>query len=376
MVALEAVCKHFGKEVHPESEWIYMQKDRDFFMHMQLSSGFSEPFPKAGVPEHGAKNLGFITSSASANARFVHHQPLLWKKLRMDEPTEVVAPPKPPKAPTSKALVAPPGSPESPEPVKLEAENLEPTPKADSPRNVTATPEEQLRRRPHVVLSSNSRVFQNCSTEVTMNERRAVKEAKSKVLQGGVVREPLVTPRDQGQSRSIAKRHWQKGFALASQSLQQGSAGAAATGASSATPTPKAVPSSPEQKRASSSEESFALAAMQLVRPRGFHQTSQETADQSTKLRQKRYGRDQLKHRWMHIDDLPSSSECTPEVGQSFWAQHAEVLLGAEADAFTTDSEDESDDKDSPQFCLAVRPAAFAATLGPDIPDVKEKRLA
>ncbi len=151
MVALEAVCKHFGKEVHPESEWIYMQKepsictvcescikrdstnstypstqsplinlqvekevlteqDRDFFMHMQLSSGFSEPFPKArilwrrcnrsfpfqpmstaaqlsrklsgrpilrsfacvcakaGVPEHGAKNLGFITSSSTANA--------------------------------------------------------------------------------------------------------------------------------------------------------------------------------------------------------------------------------------------------------------------------------------------------------------------
>jgi len=272
MVALEAVCKHFGKEVHPESEWIYMQKDRDFFMHMQLSSGFSEPFPKAGVPEHGAKNLGFITSSASANARFVHHQPLLWKKLRMDEPTEVVSP-KPPKAPTSKALVAPPGCPESPEPVKLEAENLEPTPKADSPRNVEATPEEQLRRRPHVVLSSNSRVFQNCSTEVTMNERRAVKEAKSKVLQGGVVREPLVTPRDQGQSRSIAKRHWQKGFALASQSLQQGSAGAATTGASGATPTPKAVPSSPEQKRASSSEESFALAAVQLVRPRQVDST-------------------------------------------------------------------------------------------------------
>ena len=31
MVALEAVCKHFGKEVHPESEWIYMQKEPSIF---------------------------------------------------------------------------------------------------------------------------------------------------------------------------------------------------------------------------------------------------------------------------------------------------------------------------------------------------------
>lgn len=73
------------------------------------------------------------------------------------------------------------------------------------------------------------------------------------------------------------------------------------------------------------------------------------------------------------MDNLPSSSECTPEVGQSFWTRRAEVLLGEQADAFSTDSEDESDDKDSPQFCLAVRPAAFAATLGAE-PEVKEKR--
>ena len=26
MVALEAVCKHFGDEVHPESEWIFMHQ--------------------------------------------------------------------------------------------------------------------------------------------------------------------------------------------------------------------------------------------------------------------------------------------------------------------------------------------------------------
>lgn len=213
MVALEAVCKHFGNEVHPESEWIYMQKERDFFMHMQLSSGFSEPLPKAEVPEHGTKSLNCITSPATANVRFGHHQALLWKKLRMDEPTEVLSP-KPVKTGMEKVLPAPGPSPlEAPEPVAIEMPS--PRPPA-TPRKAEPSPEEQFRRRPRIILSSNSRVFQNCCTEVTMNERRAVKEAKSKAAsQGAVVREPLVTPRDQGQSRSIAKRHWQKGFALA-----------------------------------------------------------------------------------------------------------------------------------------------------------------
>jgi len=35
MVALEAVCKHFGNEVHPESEWIYMQKEAPQFLAAQ-----------------------------------------------------------------------------------------------------------------------------------------------------------------------------------------------------------------------------------------------------------------------------------------------------------------------------------------------------
>lgn len=213
MVALEAVCKHFGNEVHPESEWIYMQKERDFFMHMQLSSGFSEPLPKAEVPEHGAKSLNCITSPATANVRFGHHQALLWKKLRMDEPTEVLSP-KPVKTGLEKVLPAP-GPMEAPEPAAIE-EMPTPRPEPVTPRKAEPSPEEQFRRRPRIILSSNSRVFQNCRTEVTMNERRAVKEAKSKAAsQTAVVREPLVTPRDQGQSRSIAKRHWQKGFALA-----------------------------------------------------------------------------------------------------------------------------------------------------------------
>jgi len=215
MVALEAVCKHFGNEVHPESEWIYMQKERDFFMHMQLSSGFSEPLPKAEVPEHGTKSLNCITSPATANVRFGHHQALLWKKLRMDEATEVLSP-KPVKTGLELEMLPAPGPspPEAPEPVAIELPS--PRPATVTPRKAEPSPEEQFRRRPRIILSSNSRVFQNCCTEVTMNERRAVKEAKSKAAsQGAVVREPLVTPRDQGQSRSIAKRHWQKGFALA-----------------------------------------------------------------------------------------------------------------------------------------------------------------
>lgn len=69
-------------------------------------------------------------------------------------------------------------------------------------------------------------------------------------------------------------------------------------------------------------------------------------------------------------DSAPSSAECTPEVGQRFLTRHAEVL-GTEADPFTSDEED-SDEKESPQFSLAVRP--FASTMGADVPEVKEKR--
>lgn len=57
MVALEAVCKHFGNEVHPESEWIYMQKEKPFekfrFEKFQgLTRDYYGLFTNGGTPNH------------------------------------------------------------------------------------------------------------------------------------------------------------------------------------------------------------------------------------------------------------------------------------------------------------------------------------
>jgi len=249
MVALEAVCKHFGNDVHPESEWIYMHQERDFFMHMHLSheeQGSRMPVP-VKASQHSEPVPGpHGTSTMVANARFVHHRPLFWKTFRMNDEVmmaqESSAFSKRPEVPhmpvadrpwsAGDALV-PVGSSATPMPheggslekpatpvpakkvvtfshlkdsavsVKDEVVNR---PKPSAPRTPEAAPGEGFKRRPQIKLRSNSRTFQMSGIEVGINEKRAVKEAKSKA-QYTASREPLVTPRDvPGGQRTTARQ--------------------------------------------------------------------------------------------------------------------------------------------------------------------------
>ncbi|CAK9110495.1 Uncharacterized protein SCF082_LOCUS51317 [Durusdinium trenchii] len=262
--------------VHPESEWIYAQKERDFFMHMHLSSGFSEPLPQAELPVHGENTLNFLTAPSTANARFAHHQQLLWKKLRMAQ-AENPRPGSPGVAQGENPLAA--------------AEEMSPTAEPEARRGrCEASPEETLRRRPPILLSANSRVFQNCTTEVCLNERRAVKEAKSKHPMGAMIREPLVTPRDQGLSKSFAKRAWQSVATAVKAARAMESAGReGAARRAAGTPTPK-PPIPPPPTRTLVSSEAKVPVAPVAPRPKqksqAHHQrrrllTSQQSRSES-----------------------------------------------------------------------------------------------
>ncbi|CAK9110584.1 unnamed protein product [Durusdinium trenchii] len=153
-----------------------------------------------------------------------------------------------------------------------------------------ASPEETLRRRPPILLSANSRVFQNCTTEVCLNERRAVKEAKSKHPMGAMIREPLVTPRDQGLSKSFAKRAWQSVATAVKAARAMESAGReGAARRAAGTPTPK-PPIPPPPTRTLVSSEAKVPVAPVAPRPKqksqAHHQrrrllTSQQSRSES-----------------------------------------------------------------------------------------------
>lgn len=246
MVALEAVCKHFGNDVHPESEWIYMHQERDFFMHMHLSheeQGSRLPVKASQQSEPVPRPQG--TSTMVANARFVHHQPLLWKTFRMNDEVmmaqESSAFSKRPEVPhmpvadrpwSAGDVLVPVGSSATPVPheggalekpatpaaktkvvsfshLKDSAVSVKEAvnrPKPSTPRTPEATPGEGFKRRSQIKLRSNSRTFQMSGIEVGINEKRAVKEAKSKASYAAS-REPLVTPRDvPGGQRTTARQ--------------------------------------------------------------------------------------------------------------------------------------------------------------------------
>jgi len=83
---LEAICNHFGSEVHPETEWIYAPQSRGFFQSMQLSASMSAsassvadlpPIPVAGSTggQQAVQDVGFGGAHVSqgnrrANSRF------------------------------------------------------------------------------------------------------------------------------------------------------------------------------------------------------------------------------------------------------------------------------------------------------------------
>ena len=64
MVALEAVCKHFGNEVHPESEWVYMDKERKC-----LSNATRFVERKRQAWGHGSEMFGAMPFLVSGNRR-------------------------------------------------------------------------------------------------------------------------------------------------------------------------------------------------------------------------------------------------------------------------------------------------------------------
>lgn len=65
MVALEAVCKHFGKEVHPESEWIYMQKERSYNIFQVCASLYEERFSKLKLSVFSVTSMSLVINLLS-----------------------------------------------------------------------------------------------------------------------------------------------------------------------------------------------------------------------------------------------------------------------------------------------------------------------
>ncbi|CAE8620775.1 unnamed protein product, partial [Polarella glacialis] len=81
MVALEAVCKHFGSMVHPESEWIESLQNRNFFENMVLANASTnnEVFQKLRNAEAKEK-----ADHGNANERFQHFSKLSFRLQQPD----------------------------------------------------------------------------------------------------------------------------------------------------------------------------------------------------------------------------------------------------------------------------------------------------
>ncbi|OLP86185.1 hypothetical protein AK812_SmicGene32732 [Symbiodinium microadriaticum] len=284
MVALEAVCKHFGNDVHPESEWIYMHqaptgspshdvnyladgqlgrigetKLRDDLMTRRFAclthALAGKHFTKAGgrgtnnplvfdrlckgslVPRGMGGRLpggsawqrlqqasqpppspeSFFRSLATCvpdKARFVHHQPLLWKTFRMNDEVmmaqESSAFSKRPEVPhmpvadrpwSAGDVLVPVGSSATPVPHEGgedEGREFQPSEGLSCFGEGGSEPAKAFHTKDNCIYAdecSNSRTFQMSGIEVGINEKRAVKEAKSKASYAAS-REPLVTPRD------------------------------------------------------------------------------------------------------------------------------------------------------------------------------------
>eukprot|EP00931_Biecheleriopsis_adriatica_P014712 TRINITY_DN11671_c0_g1_i2.p1 TRINITY_DN11671_c0_g1~~TRINITY_DN11671_c0_g1_i2.p1 ORF type:complete len:2146 (-),score=402.71 TRINITY_DN11671_c0_g1_i2:84-5603(-) len=216
MVNLEAVCKHFGNEVHPESEWITTPQERSFFVHMRLSNSSFEAGQSAELDESQHQ----ASASFTANSRFGHYEPLMWKKFQDKHKVSDVTVSKVTQSqasPEGSAAVksATPLSSSLPMPLNYSQRSSASASSAaevSSPRggraSLFAADKATAVSQHEVELKTMSRTFQVSSVEVRANERRALKAAAAKVP--GSDAPPVVTSkediRDGKSFRSIARQ--------------------------------------------------------------------------------------------------------------------------------------------------------------------------
>eukprot|EP00440_Ansanella_granifera_P032690 gb/GFBE01035465.1/.p1 GENE.gb/GFBE01035465.1/~~gb/GFBE01035465.1/.p1 ORF type:complete len:2025 (+),score=364.34 gb/GFBE01035465.1/:1-6075(+) len=267
MSSLEAVVKHFGNDVHPESEWIATPQERSFFVHMSLVNAASEERAvlmakdKETEAKIDAANSAFATVPL-ANSRFGNYKPLMWKQFQEKHSVNesVVSKPRDSaRSPASRGSAAESFAPATPQSAnasssprhsansgkpgqstEVSEEHLYPptTPKAgaspkhrlslalpspsgkslDGLESPSSSPRqtEIVERKPVFNLTTNSRTFQVSKANIRANERRALKMAAA-IVPGEDSTEPMVTAKEDMPSmcgfRSFARQRASFGIA-------------------------------------------------------------------------------------------------------------------------------------------------------------------